>query len=260
MIVSEVPSGLVIERTDSGEVAIVRIAHGPVNAMDLDLCRDITTTFRGLVADPAKAVVLTGSGHAFSAGVDLRRFLDGGEPYLREFLPALSEAFLAVFELAKPVVAALNGYAIAGGCVLACCADTTLMAEGDGRIGIPEIEVGVPFPRVALEVVRYAVGEVAARRLVLGAQTVTPDVAHVVGLVDRVVPAAQLEALAVAEARGMVAAVPPDTFALTKAQLRRDTMERVEAWADESAAVAELWARRATDGWTSEYLRRVTKR
>jgi enoyl-CoA hydratase len=121
-------------------------------------------------------------GTRVSAGADLRRYLTEGEPYARRFVPALNGTFRAVFELAKPVVTAVNGHAIAGGCVLAACGDVTLMADGRGRIGVSELAVGVPFPRVAMEVVRFAVGDVIARRLMLGAQTYPATDAQ--GLVD----------------------------------------------------------------------------
>ncbi len=251
-----VPFELVIERSDDGEVAIVRLAHGPVSAMDVELCEAVAAQFRALVTDPARAVVLTGTGRAFSAGADLRRFLAEGEPYARRFVPALDGMFRAVFELAKPVVAAVNGHAIAGGCVLAACADVTLMAAG--RIGVPELAVGVPFPRVAMEVVRYAVGDVAARRLMLGAQTYHADGAQ--GLVDEVVPPGDLLALAVDRARALATGVPPDTFAFTKRQLRREVCERMDAFADEDEGTVALWGRRAADGWTAAYLESVTGR
>jgi enoyl-CoA hydratase len=248
----------VIERQDVGEVAVLRLAHGPVNAMDLELCQAAARQLRGLVADPARAVVITGSGRAFSAGVDLRRYLEQGEPYVRRFLPALAELFSAAFELTKPLVAAVNGHAIAGGCVLAACADVRYMADGNGRIGVPELKVGVPFPRVALEVLRYAVGEVAARRLVLGAETYTPGAAHDLGLVDEVVPAADLLDWAVGAARALATEIPADSFATTKGQLRREARERIERGADEAETVAQLWSRRAADGWTAAYLQAVT--
>jgi enoyl-CoA hydratase len=254
----------VIERSDDGEVAILRLAHGPVGAMDLELCEEIIERFGALAADPARAVVLTGSGRAFCAGVDLHRYLDGGPEYVQRFLPALSRAFLAAFELSKPMVAAVNGHAIAGGCVLAATADVTLMAAGTGtgapRIGIPETRVGVPFPRAALEIVRYAVGDVPARRLVLSALTYVPPDAQAVGLVDDVVAPEDLLARAVQTARALATEIPPDTFAATKAQLRRESLERVARYADEDDTAALLWTRRCTDGWTSRYLTSVTGR
>ncbi|NMI00868.1 enoyl-CoA hydratase/isomerase family protein [Pseudonocardia acidicola] len=252
-----------IEREDvgtDGEIAVLRLAHGPVNAMDVELCQAITEQFRKLVADPARAVVITGSGSSFSAGVDLRRYLDGGPDYVQRFLPALAESFTAAFELAKPVVAAVNGHAIAGGCVLAATADVTLMADGKGRIGVPEIKVGVPFPRIALEVMRYTVGEVAYRRLILGAQTYSPADARAIGLVDHVVGPDELLAQAIETARGLAADVPADTFGATKTQLRREALERTARYADDDDAALLLWSRRATDGWTAQYLESVTRK
>jgi enoyl-CoA hydratase len=250
----------VIERDDDGDVAVLRLAHGPVSAMDLELCRAVATAFRDLATEPARAVVLTGTGRSFSAGVDLRRYLDDGADYVRAFLPALDEMFRAAFTLSKPVVAAVNGHAIAGGCVLAAAADVRYAAAGGGRMGIPEIEVGVPFPRTPLEIVRYAVGDVVARRLALGARTHPMAEALTLGLVDEVLPPEELLPRALAEARRMADAVPADTFAVTKTQLRRDAVERMDRYTDEEAAVEELWTRRATDGWTARYLDSVTRR
>ena len=84
-------------------------------------------------AMPDAAVVLTGQGRMFSAGVDLLRLGEGGAAYVRRFLPALHRLYDAVFFFPKPVVAAVNGHAIAGGCVLACCADRRIAA----RDGLP---------------------------------------------------------------------------------------------------------------------------
>ncbi|MEN3270452.1 enoyl-CoA hydratase/isomerase family protein [Pseudonocardia sp.] len=253
-----------IERDDHGggddRVAVLRLAHGPVSAMDLELCQAIGEQFRALADDPARAVVVTGTGRTFSAGADLKRYLHEGAPYVERFLPALSEAFRAVFELSKPVVAAVNGHAIAGGCVLAACADVRLMAEGGGRIGVPEGRVGPPFPRIAIEVLRHAVGDVTARRLMVGALTYSPAEALAMALVDRVLPPEELLPQAVATARAMATEVPSDTFALTKAQLNRDALERTARYADEDAAVTGLWSRRAEDGWTARYLESLTQR
>jgi len=148
-----------IERTDTGSIVVLSLAHGPVNVMDTALLRHITETFTALVAEQAGR----GGAHrrragAFSAGVDLRSLLDGGADYLAEFLPALSEALHTVFTFGRPVVAAVNGHAIAGGCVLAGCADLRLMAAGNGRIGVREFKVGAApaFPRVPLEILVHA--------------------------------------------------------------------------------------------------------
>ncbi|GAA4700277.1 hypothetical protein GCM10023215_43730 [Pseudonocardia yuanmonensis] len=199
---------------------------------------------------------LTGAGRAFSAGVDLRRLLDGGTAYVREFLPALDELFTAAFALNVPAVAAVNGHAIAGGAVLAAAANRVLMADGRGRFGAPELKVGVAFPQSALEILRHRVGEVALRRVVVEAETHGPAEAHALGLVDEVVAPDALLDQAVAAADAFAVGAPADAFALTKAQLRREGADRI-ARAD-PGEVLEMWCRRVDDGWTARYLEQTT--
>src|SRR5687768_6307823 len=117
------------------------MTHGKVNAMDLELLEAIGTTFRALAKSSSGAVVLTGTGRAFSAGVDLRRLVAEGPDYVRRFLPLLSEMFEAVFELPKPVVAAVNGHALAGGFVLFSACDERVLVDAPARVGIPELLV-----------------------------------------------------------------------------------------------------------------------
>ena len=137
-----------IETSDENGVAVLRLAHGPVNALDLELLTALPRALDG-VAD-APAVVLTGAGRCFSAGVDLKRIVEGGPEYVAEFLPALGRAALTLFTHPRPVVSAVNGHALAGGCVLAAAGDHRVM--GAGTIGLTELAAGVPFPAVPLEI------------------------------------------------------------------------------------------------------------
>lgn len=105
--------GAGIEITQREGVTVVRLNRPPVNALDLELLEEIVAAF-GDIAGP---VVVTGTARCFCAGVDLKAILDGDADYTGRFLTALSQAFLAVFDHPGPVVAALNGHAIAGGCV-----------------------------------------------------------------------------------------------------------------------------------------------
>src|SRR5690349_18052780 len=95
-------------------VTTVRMDHPPVNAFDLGFVEDAVATIRGIRGP----IVLMGTGTCFSAGVDLRAIVEGGPDYIEAFFVAASAAFLAVFDHPAPVVAAINGHAIAGGCVL----------------------------------------------------------------------------------------------------------------------------------------------
>jgi enoyl-CoA hydratase len=225
---------LTVEDVDG--VAVVRLDHGKVNALDLELL-DALVGAMGELADVP--VVLTGTGKVFSAGVDLRRVVDGGPAYVAEFLPRLSAAFLAVFDHPRPTVAAVNGHAIAGGCVLAGACDIRLMSGGS--LGLTELLVGVPFPVAALEIVRFAAGPAAAM-LALTGRTITPDTACRIGLMSAVVEPDGLidEALRRAWALG---ALPADAYALTKEQLHRPTRETIDAArAADDPRVAALWS------------------
>ena len=134
---------------DRPPIRILRMEHGKVQALDIELLGALDAAVARAEADAVGAVVVTGSGSAFSAGVDLFQFVNGGAAYVDAFLPVLTSALLRLFSLPRPVVAAINGHAIAGGAIIAWCADMRLMAAGPGRIGIPELRVGVPFPRRA---------------------------------------------------------------------------------------------------------------
>jgi enoyl-CoA hydratase len=157
-------------QTNEG-IAVVAIRHGKANALDIELCEGLAKCFSELATSEARAVVLTGQGRMFSAGVDLVRLSAGGPDYVRKFLPALHRFYDDVFFLPKPVVAAINGHAIAGGGILACCADRRIMARASGRIGVTELLVGVPFPALAMEILRFAVPAHYLPEFMLGGAT-----------------------------------------------------------------------------------------
>jgi enoyl-CoA hydratase len=239
----------VIETADNDGIAVLMLNHGPVNALDLELLAAVPETLAA-VAD-ARAVVLTGSGRSFSAGVDLKRIVDGGPPYVEEFLSALSVAMLALFDHPKPVVAAVNGHALAGGCVLAAACDLRLMSGG--TIGLAELAAGVPFPTVPLEIMRHAVGP-ALDAMVLGAGRLTPHQATSIGLVHEVVEPDQLLAAASRRADGLCAA-PPDVYALAKHQLHRPARERIDAGRpSDDPRVLEIWSSERTSQTLRDYL------
>lgn len=238
-----------IETADHDGIAILTLNHGPVNALDLELLTAVPETLAA-VAD-ARAVVLTGSGRSFSAGVDLKQIVDGGPSYVEKFLPALSLAALALFEHPKPVVAAVNGHALAGGCVLAAACDIRLMSGG--TIGLTELAVGVPFPTVPLEIMRHAVGP-ALDAMVLGAPRLAPDQATSIGLVHEIVEADDLLAAALRRAEGL-SATPADVYALAKHQLHRPARECIDAARQsDDPQVLKIWSSERTRQALRDYL------
>lgn len=240
-----------IDTADFDGIAVLTLDHGPVNALDLELLSAFPKALAAVT--DARAVVLTGSGRTFSAGVDLKRIVAGGAGYVAEFLPVLSHALLGLFDHPTPVVAAVNGHALAGGCVLAAACDVRLMAEGEGTIGLAELAAGLPFPTVPLEIVRHAVGP-AADALVLGAGRLAPGGAAAIGLVHETVEPGRLLAAALVRAEGLCAA-PPDVYALAKRQLHRPAHERIAAAGPvDDPQVLRIWSSADTGRNLSGYL------
>jgi len=237
-------------------ILTLRLEHGKVSALDVELL-DALLRELDAVAEDVRALVLTGTGSVFSAGVDLFRLIRDGADYVRRFLPLLSRFFRALFAFPKPVVAAVNGHAIAGGCVIALACDVRLMAAGAGRIGVPELLVGVPFPTAALEVVRFAVPRDKVQSLIYTGRTLLPQDALAAGLVDEVVAPDALLARAQEVAR-QLAAIPPAAFRLTKQAQRAEALGRIDG-ASESheRAVLEAWTAAQTHAHIREYLRRT---
>jgi enoyl-CoA hydratase len=210
-----------------------------------------------LAASDAKAVVLTGQGSAFSAGVDLVRLSQGGADYVRRFLPVLHDFYEAVFFYPKPVVAAVNGHAIAGGCVLACCGDRRIMARATGRIGVTELLVGVPFPSLAFEILRHVVSPRYLAEVTYSGATYEPDAARDRGFVDEIAEPADLLTDALAAAQKL-AALSPAAFAQNKMQIRQPVSERVAASCEAIDKTAtEVWAAPTTLDYIRAYVQRT---
>lgn len=245
-----------IEREDRDGVSVLRLAHGRASALDLELCEAITSAFDEVSASGA-AIVLTGTGSIFSAGVDLVRLTGEGAAYVRAFLPALSRAVGAIVSSDRPVVAAINGHAIAGGCILAAACDLRLMADRGGRIGVPELLVGVPFPSIGITVLRAAIPLNRQREVLLTGGTWPAAEAIERGLIDRIVPPEELLDAAVASAR-LMGAIEPRAFALTKRTLLASVREQLNE--PELDAVVEQWTSPATFDAIRAYLDRTVKR
>lgn len=244
-----------IETIDESGIAVLRLNHGPVNALDLEILSAVPDTLAAVT--DARAVVLTGAGRCLSAGVDLKRIVEGGPGYVAEFLPALSTAALALFEHPRPTVAAVNGHALAGGCVLAAACDLRLMSAG--TIGLTELVAGVPFPTVPLEIMRHAAGP-ATDSLVLTGRTMDAAAARETGLVDEVVAPDELMTTALARAQRLALA-PAEVYALSKTQLHRPTRQRIDANRPiDDPRVLELWSSPATHDLLRGYLAALSRR
>ncbi len=222
-----------------GAVAVIELRRGKVNAIDVEVLDELGATLDSLERDDAVgAVVLTGAGRVFSAGVDLRRVLEGGPAYVGGLVAGLGGALERLFGFPKPTIAAVNGAAVAGGCILACTCDRRLLAEG-ARIGASELVVGVPFPVAALEILHHVCGS-RTEDLVFSGRLLDAADAVAYGVVHEVHPVDALLARAVALGAELGARAPL-AFRLAKAHLRGPALERMRSGAGIDEAATAEW-------------------
>jgi len=248
-----------IELQHHGHVALLSMVRGKGNALNLQLLDAVDEALETIQRSQARALVITGQGSVFGAGVDLGEIVSGGEAYIRKFLPRMIQVFKRLATFPKPVVAAVNGHAIAGGAIILLACDQRIAARGKARIGLSEIQVGVRFPAWALEVARFCTPPQHFSTLILTGNTWLPDDALARGLLDEVVEADGLLArsLEVAESLG---AIPADTFAATKQAVRRPLLEAVERSSAEDADVVESWCSPETLAHITAFAQRNIKR
>lgn len=227
--------------------------------MDIELGEAVVAELNAAMDPAVKALILTGSGSSFSAGVDLFRVLKDGPEYGRRFLPVLDEFLRATLTFPKPVVAAINGHAIAGGCILAAACDHRIMTEGNGRIGIPELAVGVPFPALPLQIMAARVTDGPLRDLVFSGRTVQIDEAKALGLVDEKCPDGMLMDRAI-EIAQKLAAIPAGAFALAKEAFYAPILARTAQLADLNARVVDAWLQQHTYDTIRTYLEKTIRK
>lgn len=230
-----------IELEHRGPVTILHMVRGRGNALEISFLQAMLDALEILERSECRAVVLTGKGRIFGAGVDLPALVAGGPEYVREFIPLMTRGFERLVKFPKPLVAATNGHAIAGGAILMLACDVRLLARGEAKVGLTEVLVGVQFPAWALEIARFATPPQHFPEMILTGRTWGPDQALARGLVDELVEPDQLLARACAVAEEL-SAVPPATYAATKLAVRRPMIEAAERLtAAEDAVIIERW-------------------
>jgi enoyl-CoA hydratase/carnithine racemase len=161
-----------------------------VNAIGPALVAELRAALAEHAAAPA--LVLTSSQTLFSAGWDLPVVSGFDRREMEAFLGDFTALMRELFTFEGPLVAALPGHAIAGGLILASAADERIAAEGNGEFGLSEVALGVPIPRACYEIFRHLLGDRGAERLAAAGDNVSGARALEAGLLDRIVPAADL--------------------------------------------------------------------
>ncbi len=190
-----------VEYSVQGAVAVVRLNRPPVNALSVELSRELNEAF-GRAEDPSvRAVVVTGHPH-FAAGADIKGFQVSHEAgVIKENLASeLVDAIWRLEGLAKPTIAAISGYALGGGLELSMGCDFRYLAE-DAQVGQPEIKLGIIPGAGGTQRLARIIGFQHAKEIVYSGRFVTASEALAMGLADKVFPADELLARTIEDAQ-----------------------------------------------------------
>ena len=215
---------VMLEERDDG-ITILSADRPPANAMDVELLQELVVAIDEISKSPPLALVLAGRPGFFSAGADLKAIPTYGPAEQRAAVEGINAMALGAYSLTCPVVGAITGHAIAGGMVLALCTDIRIASE-EGRYGLTEVKVGVPYPQAAIGVVRAELPPHAARLMTLGNELVDAERCVRLGAFDEAC-APDLVLPRALESATALAAMPPDVYARTKLELRGDTIARL---------------------------------
>ena len=197
---------VLVERPAPG-VGLARINRPDArNAHNLEVRKGLVAALAGFTADESvRAIVLTGNEKAFAAGADIKEMAGVGT--IEHMLRGTHLLWRQIYACPKPVIAAVNGFALGGGCELAMTCDIIIAGEG-ARFGQPEVKIGIIPGGGGTQRLTHAAGKYKAMRYILTGDLISAPEAFAMGLVSEIVPDAEVEPRAVAMAQQM-AELPP---------------------------------------------------
>jgi enoyl-CoA hydratase len=226
------------------DVVVLRIDRPPANAISLETTREFELAFAADAIAKTRALVITGSGRFFSGGLDLKEVPAYSQAKQRELLEALNRLLGRLYAHPAPVVAAINGHAVAGGFILALAADYRIGPSDAAQFGLTETRLGIPFPAAAAIILRAELAPQDLRYSMLYARSFGPEEAQRRGALDELQPPERVLARAVEVARDL-AGMPTGCYARVKRQLRQAAIAEIES-------VVAAGAEPMLDGWLAE--------
>ncbi len=236
-----------VELHKNGETATLMLNKGNVNALNGTVLDQLRAHLKALENDrEVTSVILTGSGKFFSFGFDVPEFLSFTKDQFAEFVTSFTDLYAYLFLYPKPVVAALNGHAIAGGCVLALACDYRVMAGEKAKISLNEISFGSAVFAGIAEMLRFCVGSANAASILYSGAMYTAQEAKSFGLVDEVTTEQDFMTAARKAAMCLGSKNPP-AFATVKTLLRKPVAEEILRREKESIReFIDIWYSEAT--------------
>lgn len=217
-----------LEVHQENNTAVVHMRRGKANPMNAQMLKELGQAFAELRDDDSvKSVILTGQPGYFSAGLDVKELVTLDEKGMLSFWKDFFEMMRVTVAFPKPLISAINGHSPAGGCVLAICSDFRYMVDGEGRIGLNEIPVGIIVPSCIHKLMGFWVGEGKASQLLLQGALLSPKEALQCNLVDQLTSAEDLMEIAQKKAK-QLNALPPKTLARSKLNFRDQLIAEFE--------------------------------
>ncbi|MGA7290082.1 MAG: enoyl-CoA hydratase/isomerase family protein [Terriglobales bacterium] len=229
-----------ISITNYGSVRELRLNRPPVNALDYEMVAALRQAVEAAPLDGLRALVLSGAPGRFSAGLDVPLLLGLDRAAMAAFWRELYALLKALADSPIPIAAAITGHAPAGGTVLPLFCDWRVGADGDFKLGLSEVQVGIILPPMVLAALRRQVGPRQAERLAVTGALISPHEALKVGLLDEVVAVDRVVDRAVEWCQALLA-FPAEAMAVTRRNARADLMALCDNFDAEIDAVTEGW-------------------
>lgn len=240
-----------------GAVAEIRMDRPPANALNRELVEQLLAALESTRMDGARAIILTGRPGMFSGGLDVPELLPLDRRHVEAFWGLLFNLTRQIAASPVPVIAAVSGHAPAGGAVLALHADWRIGVTGKYRIGLNEVQVGIPVPSTILLALELAVGPRVARRLATRGELLSMDDALAIGLLDELVAPEDLMPAALARANELLA-LPPVAMNTTRLAGKARLIEALNGPGDVAAATGS-WFSTETQAELRKLVARLTK-
>lgn len=249
-----------IQTIDHGPVRELRLSRSPANALSPELIAALRAGVETAPEAGVRALVLSGAPGMFSGGLDVPLLIGLDRAAIAAAWADFYGLMRALATSPIPVVAAITGHSPAGGAVISIFCDSRVMAEGEFKIGLNEVQVGIPMPPVIFHALRRLVGARPAERLCVSAALIPAAEALRIGLVDELVPPERVTARAL-EIAGALLALPPVALATTRRLARADL---AALFADGSEAelgvLIDQWFSAETQGAMRALVERLAKR
>jgi len=231
-----------IKTQNNNGIVNLELYRGKVNALNCQVVEELHNALISLEnASDAKAIILTGQGKFFSFGFDIPEFLSYSKQKFTDYLIKFTNLYTYMFLYPKPIVAAINGHAIAGGCMIALACDRRIMVSGNAKISLNEISFGSTVLAGSTEMLRFCVGSKNATEILYTGAMYTAEEAKSLALIEKITSENNLikEATEIAIEMGEKST---SAFADIKLLLRGSVREKMLLYEKESIdRFVEIW-------------------